>query len=345
MSEVFVGLYGWWADPYLYSDEALSMWNMYILQFIIPTGPTSLDDLNDFFTRIEALSSRNVKVVLDLHGFGMDGGWFWQDSNIDYAKIDAIFELLEPIKDSVYAVTLYEENPVQKASTLKDLYNYIKTKWPWASVYQWPHPYTDLHSFISDVGDADGYVLNPYSLRNPAFTNYLMPFVQSGKPVICLPYAAVELSDRLAEQIPVLHDLQIPAVFYAIYDNYQIPDAVQKGINSIITVKWLEIQIARAALIASDSATYEEYLRQLKAMSTTPSGCFIATACYGSPTHTRVCQLREIKDKLVAKSKIASFFYHLYYVFSPSIALKIENMQKTKKAIRTTLEFVWRLFK
>lgn len=76
-----------------------------------------------------------------------------------------------------------------------------------------------------------------------------------------------------------------------------------------------------------------------------PSGCFIATACYGSPTHLRVCQLRAVKDTLVAKSKIALFFYHVYYVFSPAIALKIGNMQKTKATIRKTIEFAWRLIK
>ena len=76
-----------------------------------------------------------------------------------------------------------------------------------------------------------------------------------------------------------------------------------------------------------------------------PSGCFIATACYGSPTHARVCQLRALKDTLVAKSRIASFFYRVYYVFSPAVALKIGNMRKTKATIRKTIEVVWRLIR
>jgi hypothetical protein len=260
---LLVGLYGWWADPYLYSEEALSTWNIYILQFIYPAEPTTLEDLNDFRTRIQTLSTHNVKVVLDLHGFGMDAGWFWQDKNIDYDKIDMIFNMLEPFKDSIYAVTLYEENPLEKASALKELYNYVKTKWSWAIVYQWPHPYTDPESFISDVGDADGYVINPYSLRKQAFINYLLPFFQSGKPIICLPYASMGEADMLADQIPILHGLQIPAVFYAIYEDYQIPDAVQKGINSIVAEKWQKIQDAMASLNAPLTMTVEEFAATL----------------------------------------------------------------------------------
>jgi hypothetical protein len=67
-------------------------------------------------------------------------------------------------------------------------------------------------------------------------------------------------------------------------------------------------------------------------------GCFIATACYGSPTHQRVNQLRTIKNRLLTRSKIAAMAYRIYYVFSPSVALKIRNMSKTKRLIRLVIE-------
>ena len=76
-----------------------------------------------------------------------------------------------------------------------------------------------------------------------------------------------------------------------------------------------------------------------------PNGCFIATACYGSPTHTRVCQLRTVKNKLIQRSRWAKLFYRLYYISSPSIAMKIRTMQKTKAIVRNTIETVWRLLK
>lgn len=69
-----------------------------------------------------------------------------------------------------------------------------------------------------------------------------------------------------------------------------------------------------------------------------PSGCFIATACYGSPTHIRVCELRAIKNGLVARSTMAQWLYRLYYVFSPSIANVIRERENLKKPIRKVIE-------
>lgn len=74
-----------------------------------------------------------------------------------------------------------------------------------------------------------------------------------------------------------------------------------------------------------------------------PSGCFIATACYGSPTHPKVNALRAIKDRMVTRSKVASVAYRLYYVFSPAVALKIRAMPRVKAFIRKTIEVAWRL--
>jgi len=70
-----------------------------------------------------------------------------------------------------------------------------------------------------------------------------------------------------------------------------------------------------------------------------PSGCFIATACYGSPTHMRVCELRAIKNGLVARSTMAQWLYRLYYVFSPSIANLIREREDLKKPVRKVIEW------
>jgi len=73
---------------------------------------------------------------------------------------------------------------------------------------------------------------------------------------------------------------------------------------------------------------------------TPPSGCFIATACYGSPTHQKVCELRAAKNRLVARSRAAQVFYRLYYVFSPSIADFIRERENLKKPIRKVIEWL-----
>ncbi len=72
----------------------------------------------------------------------------------------------------------------------------------------------------------------------------------------------------------------------------------------------------------------------------TPSACFIATACYGSPTHPKVNELRKTKNRLVAQSKIATYLYKLYYVFSPAVAQKIRNMPRIKAIVRKTIDLL-----
>lgn len=206
---MFIGLYGG-MNSYLFSNEAFSMYNMHIFQFTY--SGTSQTNINLFLDSVQALAAKNIKVILDI-------GDFHFDTNISYQQIDNIFNMLEPYQNSIYAVTLSEENPVEKASTLNDFYTYIKAKWPWVKVYQWFGAYPGLSYYsISNVG-TDGYVINPYSLTNPAFTNFLLPFFDSGKPLICLPYAAIQpdfpTPDTLSDQIPILHGLQIPSIFYA----------------------------------------------------------------------------------------------------------------------------------
>ncbi len=69
-------------------------------------------------------------------------------------------------------------------------------------------------------------------------------------------------------------------------------------------------------------------------------GCFIATACYGSPTHSKVNELRKIKNDLIEQSQVAMFLYNLYYVFSPAVAQKIKDMPRIKAVIRKMIDLL-----
>jgi hypothetical protein len=269
---MLVGLYGWWPDDYLYSPEALSMWNMYILHF---HPITSLYDINLFKSRMDTLASNNIMVILDLFGIWPEGQ---HSGKINYSVIDTIFNVLESVKDDIFAVTLFEENDLQAADELNAAYDYIKEKWPWATVYQWFNYLEAPYNSISDVG-ADGYVCDPYELGHQGFINYLLPFFQSGKPIICIPYAGVlqdykQDIDYLSDQIPILHGLQIPTVFYAnrewhdpddptIQHWQQIHVAVQDGIDSEISAKWQQIQDAITTLDAPLTMTVEEFAASL----------------------------------------------------------------------------------
>lgn len=54
--------------------------------------------------------------------------------------------------------------------------------------------------------------------------------------------------------------------------------------------------------------------------SSTKSGCFIATACYGSPYFDNVILLQQFRDEHLTRSEFGKKFILFYYKISPSIA-------------------------
>ncbi len=57
----------------------------------------------------------------------------------------------------------------------------------------------------------------------------------------------------------------------------------------------------------------------------TSSGCFIATACYGSSHHPDVLTLRSFRDQVLLSREIGKHFVSAYYRVSPPIAKIIDN--------------------
>ena len=55
-------------------------------------------------------------------------------------------------------------------------------------------------------------------------------------------------------------------------------------------------------------------------LSNKSSGCFIATAVYGSYGAPEVIILRNFRDKVLLSTRIGKYFVRLYYIISPSIS-------------------------
>jgi YVTN family beta-propeller protein len=72
---------------------------------------------------------------------------------------------------------------------------------------------------------------------------------------------------------------------------------------------------------------------------TTPlaSGCFIATAAYGSYTETHVRILRDFRDRFLLKDKAGRAFVKFYYKYSPGIADYISRHEFIRAVIRLCL--------
>jgi hypothetical protein len=67
------------------------------------------------------------------------------------------------------------------------------------------------------------------------------------------------------------------------------------------------------------------------------SGCFIATAAYGSALEPSVGVLRHARDHLVASSALARAGVDLYYRSSPPVASALRESDAARAVVRTVL--------
>jgi len=64
------------------------------------------------------------------------------------------------------------------------------------------------------------------------------------------------------------------------------------------------------------------------------SGCFIATAAYGTDTTEEIQILREFRDNALLNNKLGAEFVSLYYQFSPPIAEYISRHEVLRTIVR-----------
>ena len=71
-------------------------------------------------------------------------------------------------------------------------------------------------------------------------------------------------------------------------------------------------------------------------------GCFIATACFDTPTAREVHVLKELRDRYLVKTVVGRAFVKFYYKTSPPIANFIRKHPVLKTGVRIALKpFVW----
>jgi len=93
---------------------------------------------------------------------------------------------------------------------------------------------------------------------------------------------------------------------------------------------------------AFNHAGYSDYSNESYATTSDDSGCFIATAAYGSAMERHVRILRDFRDRFLTTNAPGKILVHLYYRYSPPIAHYIEYHSILRFIIRwALLPFVW----
>mgnify|MGYP004640606777 FL=1 len=67
------------------------------------------------------------------------------------------------------------------------------------------------------------------------------------------------------------------------------------------------------------------------------SGCYIATAVYGSYDAPEVMTLRRFRDEVLAQSFFGRLFIKIYYALSPPVAERLKDMRRLNAFIRSIL--------
>jgi hypothetical protein len=87
---------------------------------------------------------------------------------------------------------------------------------------------------------------------------------------------------------------------------------------------------------AKNKDNAREFMLKLRE-ATGATGCFIATASFGSYSDDNVLVLRQFRDQVLMKSSSGRKFIHLYYAVSPSIAVFIQTKPWLKSLTRSLI--------
>jgi hypothetical protein len=95
-------------------------------------------------------------------------------------------------------------------------------------------------------------------------------------------------------------------------------------------VEWMEV--TDESFSPPDDFDVDEYLAQK--VTSRKSGCFIATAAYGTPTADEIDLLRDFRDDVLLKYSVGRSLTKLYYLISPPIAQWIARSERRKEVTR-----------
>jgi len=90
-------------------------------------------------------------------------------------------------------------------------------------------------------------------------------------------------------------------------------------------------------LAGENSSLGIECAKELAKTEQKKTGCFIATAVYGSSYANEVIILKEFRDNWLLNFRLGKVFVRLYYWISPPIAIQIAKKEYLKELTKTVL--------
>jgi very-short-patch-repair endonuclease len=124
--------------------------------------------------------------------------------------------------------------------------------------------------------------------------------------------------------------------------------AVSSDLCQIIEVRSRHRGYSANEILENTSATQTAKSAQSPTTATTlqsTSGCFIATAAYGTPTAREINILRKFRDLRMEPNVILKHFVILYYKMSPPVAKVISLSEDLKAFVRLCLKPIIYFFK
>ena len=82
----------------------------------------------------------------------------------------------------------------------------------------------------------------------------------------------------------------------------------------------------------------DENAKRVKKQLTSKSGCFIATAAYGTTFAYEIDTLRSFRDDFLLQHKLGGCLVEIYYCLSPPIANVISKSEALKFLVRAMLK-------
>jgi len=124
--------------------------------------------------------------------------------------------------------------------------------------------------------------------------------------------------------------------------------AVASDLCQIIEIRSRHRSYSAGTVLENTSATQKTSTAQTQTTATTlqsKSGCFIATAAYGTPMAYEIQILRRFRDSRMESNVILKHVVILYYKISPPIARVIALSRNMKAFVRICLKPIIQFFK